>query len=173
LLRIAYVLKGLDWVPRILTDDVKIIRVEMSQKMLAALRVQEHNQRYNIVTGDESWFYFEYVRDRLWISPPDNTPDYPNRTIATEKHILTMFWNPDAFRVVRILSTRASLNAVWFIYGNLVPLRDHFFQRARRFDHKKVRIHIDTAAPHTEQMTRNFFTHNGPRKPANPPIRPT
>jgi hypothetical protein len=65
LLRIGYVLRILHWVPHILTDDLKLVRVEMCPMMLAALRVQEQNQWYNIVTGDESRFYFEYVRDRL------------------------------------------------------------------------------------------------------------
>jgi hypothetical protein len=72
LLRIGYVLKALHWVPHIPTDDLKLIRVEMCQTMLAALRAQEHNHWYNIVTG-ESWFCFEYVRDRLWISSLDST----------------------------------------------------------------------------------------------------
>jgi hypothetical protein len=88
--------------------------------MLAALRVQEHNQWYNLVTGVENWFYFEYVRDRQWISSLDNTPDYPNRIIATEKHMSTVFWNPDGFQVVTILPAEASFNAVWFIDGSLL-----------------------------------------------------
>jgi hypothetical protein len=54
LLRIGCVLKALYWVPHILMDDLKLIHVEMCQTMLAALRVQEHNQWHNIVTVDES-----------------------------------------------------------------------------------------------------------------------
>jgi hypothetical protein len=102
--------------------------------MLAALRVQEHNQWHKSVTGDESWFYFEYVRDRLWFSSLDNTPDYPNKTIATKKHVLTVVWNPDGFQVVTILPTGASFNSAWFINGNLVPARDHVFPGGRRSD---------------------------------------
>jgi hypothetical protein len=64
LLRIGHVVKALHWIPHILTDNLKHIRVEMCQAMLAALRVQEQNQWHDIVTGTESWFYFEYVRDR-------------------------------------------------------------------------------------------------------------
>jgi hypothetical protein len=94
LLRIGYILKALHWVPHILTDNLKRIRFEMCQTMLSATRVQDHNQWNNTVTGDESWFYFEYLRDCLWISSFDNTPHYSNRIMATEKHILTVFWNP-------------------------------------------------------------------------------
>jgi hypothetical protein len=62
-------------------------------------------------TGDESVFDFEYVRDRLWISSLENVPNCPNRTMATEKQMLTVVWNPGGFQVVTILPTGASFNA--------------------------------------------------------------
>jgi hypothetical protein len=40
LLRIGYTLTALHWVSHILMDDLKPIRVEMRQKMLAALQGQ-------------------------------------------------------------------------------------------------------------------------------------
>jgi hypothetical protein len=84
LLRIGYVLKALHWGLHIVTDNLKRIRVDMCQTMLAALRVQEYNQWHSSVPGDETWFHFEYVRDRLWISSLENAPDDPNRTMAPE-----------------------------------------------------------------------------------------
>jgi hypothetical protein len=117
--------------------------------MLAAVQVQGQNQWHNIVTGDESWFYFEYVWDRLWMSSLDNTADYPNRTIATEKHLLTVFWNPEEFQVVTILPIGAPFNAPWFIDGNIMPLQNHFFPGGTRSDQKKLILYIDRACPHT------------------------
>jgi hypothetical protein len=75
LLRIGRVLKAVHWVPHILTDGLTLIRLEMCQTMLAALRVPESNQWHNILVGDENCFYFECVQDRLWISCLDNPPD--------------------------------------------------------------------------------------------------
>jgi hypothetical protein len=128
LLRIGDVLKAFHWVPHILTDDPKLIHIAMCQTMLVALRVQEHNQWHNSVTGEESRFYFEHVRGRLLISSLENAPDYPNRTIVTEKHMLTVFWNPDGFQVVTILAKEELFNATWFTDGHLVPLRDLCFR---------------------------------------------
>jgi hypothetical protein len=169
LLRIGSVLKALHRISHTLTEDLKRVRVQMCSAMLTALQVQEHDQWHNVITGDESWFYFEYVPDRLWISSLVNAPDVPNRTIATEKHIVTVFWNPDGFRVVTILPKGASFNTAWFIDGNLLPLRDQFFPGGRRPGQKKLMVHVDNASPHTAQMTRNFFMHNGFRKLAHPP----
>jgi hypothetical protein len=90
---------------------------------------------------------FEYPRDRLWASSPENTPDFSSRTILTKTHILTVFWNPDGFRVVTILSKGEVLNTVWFIDGSLIPLQDQFFPGGRRPGQKKLTVHIDRASP--------------------------
>jgi hypothetical protein len=108
----------------------------------------------------------------LWISSLENAPDVPNRTIATGKDMVTVFWNPDGFHVVTILPKGASFNTAWFTDGNLVPLRDQFFPGGRRPGQRKLMVHVDNASPHTGQMTRNFFMNNGFRKLAHPPHSP-
>jgi hypothetical protein len=72
----------------------------------------------------------------------DNTPDHPNRTIAAEKHMLTVFWNLDGFQVVTIHPTGASFNAAWFRDGNLLSLQNLFFG-GRRSDQNKSMFHIN------------------------------
>jgi hypothetical protein len=42
--------------------------------MLLELRVSAHNGWQNIVTGDESWFSYEYVRERIETGMGDNAP---------------------------------------------------------------------------------------------------
>jgi hypothetical protein len=79
------------------------------------------------VTGDESWFYDEYARERIWTGMDDNAPEVANRTIASQKSMLAGLWNPDAFHVVTILPARHSFRAPWFRDQNLQPLVDKFF----------------------------------------------
>jgi hypothetical protein len=76
--------------------------------MLTPLRIQEHNQSRNIVTGDEILFYVE------------NSLDYPKWTIASQKFALPIFGNARGFQVVTILLKVASFNTVWFIDRNLL-----------------------------------------------------
>jgi hypothetical protein len=75
--------------------------------MLAVLRIQEHNQWHNIRTGHESWLYFHYLRDSSLLSSVEKVSDHPNRIIATERHMLAVFWNPHRFHVVAILPKEA------------------------------------------------------------------
>jgi hypothetical protein len=85
-----------------------------------------------IGTGDESWFYDEYLQGRLWISSAENALDYPNGAFATEKQMLALFSNPDGSHIMTILQQRAPSKVAWLIDQNLVLLRDHFLLEGRR-----------------------------------------
>jgi hypothetical protein len=76
--------------------------------MLPKLKAYAHNDWHNIVTGDESWFDYEYVREHIWTRMDDNAPEVANRTIASQKSMLIVVWNPDGFHVVAILPVRHS-----------------------------------------------------------------
>jgi hypothetical protein len=124
------------------------------------------------VTGDESWFDYEYVRKRIWTGMDDNAPEVANRTIASQKTMLTVLWNPDGFHVAMILPARHSFTAPWFIDQNLQPMIDKFFQNGRRPGQRKLGVHVDNAAPHNARMTRNFFEHTPLNRSPDPPYSP-
>jgi hypothetical protein len=88
---------------------------------------------------------FEYLRDRSLDFSAENTPDFPSTTVVTEKHMLTVFCNPDGFHVVTILPRGASFNTTWLIDGNPVPLRDQFFPGGTKPRQKKLMVHIDNS----------------------------
>jgi hypothetical protein len=58
------------------------------------------------VTGDESWFDYEYVCERIWTGMDDNARDGANRPIPFQKTMLMILWNRDGFHVVTILPAR-------------------------------------------------------------------
>jgi hypothetical protein len=89
------------------------------------------------MTGDESWFYHEYIRGRIWTAMDDNAPEVANRTIASQRSMSTILWNPDGFHVVTILPAGQSFTAPWFIDRNLQPLIDKFFPDGRRPGERK------------------------------------
>jgi hypothetical protein len=103
---------------------------------------------------------------------PRKYPDYPERTITTEKHMLTIFCNPGGFHVMTIVPKETSFNTVLFIDGNVVLLRDQFFSGGRMPSQKKLMVHIDNASsPYCTGDTK-LFTHNELRKLAYPSYSP-
>jgi hypothetical protein len=91
------------------------------------LGAHAHNNSRHLVTGDESWFYYKYVRDRIETARDENMPEAENGTIASTKTMLTVIRNPHSFHIVTMLSPGESFNASWFMAQNLVPLFQSFF----------------------------------------------
>jgi hypothetical protein len=59
-------------------------------ELLPKLRAHAHNNWHDLVTGDESWFYCEYGRSRIWTARDEKGPKVASRTIATRKITLTV-----------------------------------------------------------------------------------
>jgi hypothetical protein len=157
--RIGDTLKSLRWVPHDLTSELKQVRFDFCLQLLPTLRAHAHNNWWHLVTGDERWFYYEYVRDRIWTAGDENTSEVENRTTASMTTILTVLWNPHSFPVVNMLPPGESFNASWFIDQNLVPLVKTFFHLAGA-QGNNLMVHVDDAPAHNSSMTRNFFGHN-------------
>jgi hypothetical protein len=88
--RIGYTLKFLRWIPHRLTYELKQVRFDLFLQMHPKLCAHTHHNLRHLVTGDESWFYYEYVLDRISIARDENTPEVENRTIASTKTMLAV-----------------------------------------------------------------------------------
>lgn len=81
----------LRWVPHILNDDQKRLRVEMSKKMLDyLLRAEDKNFPY-IISGDESWFVYRYDHERKWVFDNEPIDERPIKTNMCLKIMITLF----------------------------------------------------------------------------------
>jgi hypothetical protein len=74
----------------LLTQELTAERVTTSTEMLRILQKQEPANFARIITGDESWFFLEYLRNRVWRPGEEKTPERVSQQIDTEKHMLTI-----------------------------------------------------------------------------------
>jgi hypothetical protein len=119
--RIGHTLKTLRWIPQALTRGLKQVRLSMCLQFLPKLRAHAQDNWRHLVTGYESWFYYEDVRDRIWAAREENTPEVTDRAIASRQSMLAVLLNPHWFHVVPMLPPSALFNASRFIDGSLVP----------------------------------------------------
>jgi hypothetical protein len=84
----------------VLTSELELIRLSMCVELLLKVRGCVHNNWRNLITGEESWFYYEYVRDRIWAARDDNTPEVEKMTIPSRKSMSTVVWNPHGFHLM-------------------------------------------------------------------------
>jgi hypothetical protein len=65
---------NLRWVPHSLHERQKAERVSLSKDFLRILKENQKTGFANVVTGDESWFYFEYPHQSVWALPEMRFP---------------------------------------------------------------------------------------------------
>jgi hypothetical protein len=70
--RICYTLKSLYWIPRTLTSKLKQVCFNLCLQLFPKLGAHAHDNWRHLVKGDESWFDYEYVRDRIWTTRDEN-----------------------------------------------------------------------------------------------------
>jgi hypothetical protein len=79
------------------------MRVAQSEELLTVLQAMEEQGSQNLMTGDESWFYFDYYPATQWSVCADNVEPKAKRTIAARKFIVTVIFGIDGFHVVDVM----------------------------------------------------------------------
>jgi hypothetical protein len=163
-----------NWVPHLLSDEQKKTRVSISKKMLQILSADEKNNFSHILTGDESWFFYEYPFTSYWASPGSPPLTIPNRTVATSKVMFVIFWGVNACPVLSFLPRGVTMNAEQFGKVVVMPLasfNDSFPTG------EQIYVHWDNAAPHRAKCTQELVKSLGlfiiPQPPYSPDIAPS
>jgi hypothetical protein len=73
--KLGFAARHLRWGPRRRSDDQKARRVQYSRSILAILRTQQARALYDIVTLDESWFYYIPDYELRWLPAGGKVPD--------------------------------------------------------------------------------------------------
>jgi hypothetical protein len=61
-----------------LSINQKSERVSFSKILLTALMDQKASGFQLMITGDESWFFLDYLRDSVWVASRDELPQRIN-----------------------------------------------------------------------------------------------
>jgi hypothetical protein len=75
----------------------------MSYDLLQVLRLAKPHAWKYIVTLDKAWFYFSNHFDRIWLPHDELLSSFPKQTIASQKLMFTVVWNPHRFQVIQSL----------------------------------------------------------------------
>jgi hypothetical protein len=92
----------------------KVARVESAILLKMLLLSAKHHGWRDILTGDESWFYFPINDDHISLPEEALTPTRLRQTINTPKRMLTIFWSPLGFPFVQLLPKGQHFNAGYF-----------------------------------------------------------
>jgi hypothetical protein len=83
---------SLPWVPHDLTESQKAQSVKDSRMLLKALKADAKNNFVNIITGDESWYYWSYEYQSQWSTSRDTVPTRTLHKIDSKKSMCTLIY---------------------------------------------------------------------------------
>jgi hypothetical protein len=147
---LGFLARHLRWIPAVLTEEQRRIRVSNSEQLLAILHEQQASSWRDLVTLDESWFYLHTDHERIWLAPGETSPDREGHTIQSPIFMLTIVWGDTGLHVIKLLPKGGSFNACDYtteILSEIVCWRNEEPGTAGQ----KLIVHSDDARPYGER----------------------
>jgi hypothetical protein len=82
--KLGFTARHLRWVLHTLTEAQNATRLQCSQYLLTILREQQTRAWHDIVTLDESWFYYITDHELIWLPPDGKVPDLERARVQSK-----------------------------------------------------------------------------------------
>jgi hypothetical protein len=102
---IGFKLFHLNWVPHLLTGDLREKRKKHARVILPFLHVAERDGEHHHVTDDELWFFFNISPRRMWTLSRDDMVIKPRHDVQSNNSCLQLY----GLRAASMLSTDSQM----------------------------------------------------------------
>jgi histone-lysine N-methyltransferase SETMAR len=132
------------------------------------LQHQKDMTWHDIITLDESWFYFMTDHKRIWLPEGIEAPAMERITVQSRQMTMTIVWNPPGFDRIVALPGGTKFNVDYYISHLLDSLAE--WKRSQAGDSDRIlHVHEDNARPHTARKVTEFLAGNGMKRVSHPP----
>ena len=145
------------WVPHELTLQNKIERVQKSEALLNILLEHKKTNFANIITLDESWFYFRYQAKAMFAPSPEKVPPRISNTISSKKCMITIAFSGNRLYCLDGLPKGTKFNQDYFIEYILSTIIENIKNSTKRTSIKKFDIHMDNCKVHNGVKSKTFL----------------
>ena len=160
------------WVPHRLSDDQKFKRVERSKELLEKLGPMSDRQLANVITEDESWFFFSNGSDGQWRLCLEDVDQNVSHTIGSKKLLISVFWGTRSFHLIEALPDGGSFTSDYLCDDLLQKLQTVMSVTRPVAMLRGLWIHWDNGKPHVSEKTSATLQHLGLKKLPHPPYSP-
>lgn len=159
------------WVPHELNSFQKNERVRISKEMLQILQKEQRAHFMNILTGDESWFLYEYTQSSQWVLSKDDLLNKVVKTNMQKKMFVTIFFNGNGLVLVDFLPKGRKFNSDYFI--NIINnIDEEIYPQGREKHAVKKLLHYDNAPIHKSVKVQNHLAKSNFRPMKHPAYSP-
>lgn len=128
----------------------------------------------DIITGDESWFYWSYKQTQIWLPEISSRPLIPKTTIGMKKKrfFFSIYFGKRRIILIDDLQQGTKFNATYFI-ENILPKIDSFYRSFRQKNGaKNVILNLDNSRLHNAKMSSFKMNQYGIKRMEHPPYSP-
>jgi hypothetical protein len=113
--------------------------------MLPFSHAAERDGWYHLVTGHESWFFFDTSPRRMWTLSRDDVVIRPRHQIQSKKWTFMLLRNPTGFYVADRFPNDTKMNSDYFVINVLIFLEQMIFPWRRTSHEKQLVASVDNA----------------------------
>jgi [histone H3]-lysine36 N-dimethyltransferase SETMAR len=163
------------WIPHQLTDEQRVKRLEASRLILA--KFKEGKWRLgDIITGDESWFYFRQIAHKLsnksWVAEGETPRTVVRQNRFESKNMFSIMFKSTGPLHVQCVKKGESITADYYIRNCLSPAIQAINQQRPTSGTTNMKILHDNAKPHVTLSVRNYLDRKGIAIIDHPPYSP-
>jgi hypothetical protein len=108
-----------------------------------------------IITCDESWFYFEYLHQSVWAQSRNDIPERIKQRINTEKCLVSIIWSVNGIHSLFDLPKETIYNSTFFYDIALPNFIRNLCTHSQRSTLKGILMHLDNAHPTIQRNLMN------------------
>jgi histone-lysine N-methyltransferase SETMAR len=163
------------WVPRMLNDDQKEIRYQMSKANLEKFQADPETFLRRFVTVDESWIHHfdpeTKQQSMTWKRPSSPTPKKFKVTSSAGKVMASVFWDAEGVIMIDYLEKGATITGLHYA-EQITRLREAIKEKRRGKLRSVVLFHQDNAPPHKARVAMAAIQDAGFELLDHPPYSP-
>lgn len=167
------------WVPRLLTPEQKVVRMETSHEVLRLFADGGDAFLKSIITGDESWLHHYDPEGKqastVWKSPGSPTPKKAKVVPSAGKVMVITFFDCNGMIYQHAVPPHTTVTAAYYT-SVLATLRKHIAKKRPELSRTGWRLHHDNARPHVANQVMQFLARFNitcvPHPPYSPDLAP-
>ena len=148
------------WVPHFLTEQNRRDRVEMCKKNLDMFQSNKW-RLYDVVTGDEAWFYLRQIgrkkSNASWIGEGESPRTVVRLGKFEQKSMFTIFFKSDGVVHISYLDKGETIDHKKYLTSCLKPLVSTLNKRRPISGTKNLKFHHDNARPHVHKSVITYL----------------
>ena len=107
----------------------------------------------DVITSDESWFYFSYHHDAMWVKHKNEVLEVESRFQNARKVMICIFWSFGNLLMIRILPPGTTYNTNYVLTTLIPDLEEVALTKRPVSGLKSYTLHWDNARPHRSKDT--------------------